>query len=437
MQFVPGETEEEREWRQQQEMEEMRSRRATEQDQVDWWQDREDDLMSQVDAIRRDSGGHFTPAGQQEYDSLISDIGALRRDQEGTGDDDGRLTASQYHKARAQRIQGYLGGFRPDEAITAIDQRPGYEKITDNGRLLRREADGSYKDVGLAPWDRLTPEQREAYKESHFDTDPQGRPGQWVTDTHGRRFEPDEQEKAAPSYSDQVEEALKKRNSIREGLFKDRGINPDPDMRDDKQKAAAKEANDRVDSLVPMPPDPGAGGGGGNVPVVKATAGGVVQPGAIPDVGGAEAPQQTIIPSSTTTSAAPETPMGGFRDRGTPTSEGDTSSTSIRDMIEAAGGTVGGTPEFSPENEASHSSGYREVMEQQERERATEEMQSRRYRSGKARRRAKFDAGADANQARMRGQTLPEYRFNQAWAKAKPGDPVEGLDGKIYTKPEE
>jgi hypothetical protein len=190
-----------------QEMEETRSRRDVEQDELNWWQEQEKGLAGQVDALYGENQGEFSETGRKRYSKLQEILEKLDDDEE-----NGKtLTPRERHEARAGVYRDFISRFNRARDVIPQDQRPGHERVTPDFRVEQRQPDGTYKDVGPASRMRLSPEQRKAQDEALFGKDSLGRPGQYRTDTHGTYFEPFEQKEASaePSPVGKMTERLK------------------------------------------------------------------------------------------------------------------------------------------------------------------------------------------------------------------------------------
>lgn len=235
---------------------EGRSRLATEKDELDWWQGEENKYQAAAEAAKEAGGGVFTDTGKKRYGKLQGYLDKLDEDRRGGEDEAGRLTPGQYHQGRAQILQKYAELFDSTRDTVPLDQQPGYERITPGLRRERRGADGVYEDQGPASRLELNPEQRKAQDEALFGTDSQGRAGQYRTDRYGTYFEPDKQEKEAPSSAEKMTEELGSRNALRDELDKDRSFDRKK-PRDEwtKEDIAANNAiQDTLDEQTPRPP---------------------------------------------------------------------------------------------------------------------------------------------------------------------------------------
>jgi hypothetical protein len=169
-QFHPAPTKEEIQRKQELEDRDFRARQHTEQDELDWLQGEGDRLAAQAEAIAKDSGGHWaTPDAAAAYAKLQTDLRALNQDRDKQNGEGGHLTATEWHRKRAEVYADYLGGINPDRDVVPWGDRPG-NRETVNGEIWERSRDPNKPDTFIDFEDEpnLTDEDIRAGKSKRF-----------------------------------------------------------------------------------------------------------------------------------------------------------------------------------------------------------------------------------------------------------------------------
>ncbi len=228
---------------------------ATSAETLDIFKERYEGLREKIDSLAAEGPDAWaTPKLKARFDTLQNALDIAEDQLLEKGDK--KWTSLQVYETAAEEIKKFLAGHK-DTHLVPPENRPGAERVTRDGRLIRKGMDGKDEDLGLAPWNMLTPEQREAReaeRQSRFGTDLQGREGQYRRDQYGEYFDPFTQQKETPSWSERAGEIGKQRDAA-EGAIgaalaatpagKAAGYTSTPETWPAAQKAEIKKIQDR------------------------------------------------------------------------------------------------------------------------------------------------------------------------------------------------